>query len=202
MSLCLAILERAQRPRARVAIRLIGLLSRTKPDEIARIVLYRPTFFGRPFLKLMRAVMRGPSEWTVGERELLAAFVSRRNACAFCAGVHSHVAALASGAEVTTADLDNLSGAAFAEPLKATLDVLAKSAGSGEGPTPADVAAARQAGVSDQALYDALHIAFAFNVVNRLADAFGATYEGEEGRRRTAAGLLRGGYRVPDFFLR
>ena len=29
------------------------------------------------------ALMRGPSEWTVGERELFAAFVSRVNQCPF-----------------------------------------------------------------------------------------------------------------------
>jgi hypothetical protein len=29
------------------------------------------------------AVMRGPSEWTVGERELFAAFTSKLNQCPF-----------------------------------------------------------------------------------------------------------------------
>jgi hypothetical protein len=41
-----------------------------------------------------------------------------------------------------------------------------------------------------------------FDVINRLADTFGASFEGEEGRRRTAAGLYRMGYKVPGFFLR
>jgi uncharacterized peroxidase-related enzyme len=202
MSLRLAILERNQRLRARLAIRLIGLRSRTKPDDVARIILYRPALFGRPFLRLVRAVMRGPSDWSDGDRELFAAFVSRRNSCTFCAGVHSHVATLASGAEVATDDLDRWSGGAFAAPIEATLTVLAKLAGSGEDLTPADIAAARRAGVSDQALDDALHIAFAFNVINRLADAFGASYEGDAGRRLTAAGLYRDAYRVPGYFLR
>jgi hypothetical protein len=67
---------------------------------------------------------------------------------------------------------------------------------------PEDVTAARQVGVSDQALADALHVAFLFNVINRLADVFGANYEGDDGRRLTAAGLYRQAYQVPDFFLR
>ena len=202
MSTRLAILERGQRLRARVAFRLIGLRSRTKPDDIARIILYRPAFFGRPYLRLLREVMRGKSDWTVGERELFAAFVSRRNSCKFCASIHSHVSTLASGREVTPDDLDNWSAAAFSDPVKAVLGVLSKLMDSPGALTPEDVAAARRAGVSDQALDDALHVAFLFNVINRLADAFGASYEGEEGRQRTAAGLYRDGYQVPDFFLR
>jgi hypothetical protein len=51
------------------------------------------------------------------------------------------------------------------------------------------------------AVTDALHVAFLFNVVNRLADAFGASYKGEQGRRLTAAGLYREDYKVPAFFL-
>ncbi|MGH2583456.1 MAG: carboxymuconolactone decarboxylase family protein [Dehalococcoidia bacterium] len=201
MSLRLRILERSQRLRARVAFRLIGLRSRTMPDDIARILLYRPAFFGRPYLRLLRTVMRGRSEWTVGERELFAAFVSRRNACTFCTGIHSHVSTLASGRELTAADLDNWSSAAFSEPVTATLALLATLMGS-QALTAEDVASTRHAGVSDQALSEALHVAFLFNVINRLADVFGAGYEGDAGRRRTAAALYREGYQVPGFFLR
>jgi uncharacterized peroxidase-related enzyme len=202
MTMRLTILERSQRLRARVAIRLIGLRIRTKPDDIARIMLYRPAFFGRPYLRLLREVMRGPSAWTVGERELFAAFVSRRNACNFCTSVHSHVSTLALGEEVSVEDLDNWSGAPFREPVKATLGVLARLMDTTQPLTPEDVAPARQAGVSDEALHEAIHVAFLFDVINRLADVFGASYEGEAGRRLTAAGLFRGGYRVPGFFLR
>jgi len=56
--------------------------------------------------------------------------------------------------------------------------------------------------VSEQALQDALHVAFLFNVVNRLADGLGASYEGVEGRRRTAAALYGMGYREPGVLLR
>jgi DNA-binding response OmpR family regulator len=43
----------------------------------------RQHFFGLPHSSHTQVVMRGPSEWSVGERELFAAFVSRLNACAF-----------------------------------------------------------------------------------------------------------------------
>lgn len=51
--------------------------------DVVKTLAFRPAFFGDPFNQLIDEVMRGPSEWTVGERELFAAFVSDRNRCAF-----------------------------------------------------------------------------------------------------------------------
>ena len=50
---------------------------------VVRTLLYRKEFFGRPFSELTQQVMRGPSPWSVGEREMFAAFVSRLNQCVF-----------------------------------------------------------------------------------------------------------------------
>ena len=50
---------------------------------VVRTLRYRKEFFGHPFSELTEQVMRGPSEWTVGEREMFAAFVSRLNQCVF-----------------------------------------------------------------------------------------------------------------------
>jgi hypothetical protein len=50
---------------------------------VVRTLLYRKEFFGRPWSELTQQVMRGPSPWTVGERETFAAFVSRLNQCVF-----------------------------------------------------------------------------------------------------------------------
>ena len=50
---------------------------------VVRTLLYRKEFFGRPWSALTHQVMRGPSEWTVAERETFAAVVSRFNQCVF-----------------------------------------------------------------------------------------------------------------------
>ena len=50
---------------------------------VVRTLRYRKEFFGHPFSELTQQVMRGPSDWTVGEREMFAAFVSRLNQCVF-----------------------------------------------------------------------------------------------------------------------
>lgn len=61
-------------------MRLLGL----PPLDIVRTALYRPNFFGKPFMAVVNGVLRGEtSSWTVTERELLATFVSSRNQCVF-----------------------------------------------------------------------------------------------------------------------
>ncbi len=50
---------------------------------VVRTLRYRKEFFGASFSELTQQVMRGPSPWKVGERELFAAFVSRLNQCVF-----------------------------------------------------------------------------------------------------------------------
>jgi len=63
-----------------ILIRLVGM--RRVPD-IVKTLMYRPEFWGSPMCDWTQAVMRGPSEWSVGERELFAAFTSRLNQCLF-----------------------------------------------------------------------------------------------------------------------
>jgi hypothetical protein len=55
------------------------------PDAlgVVKTLLYRPDRFGRPFSDVLDVAMRGPSEWSPGERELFAAFTSLLNQCPF-----------------------------------------------------------------------------------------------------------------------
>ncbi len=54
-----------------------------EPSGVLRTLHYRPESFGRPFSDALDAAMRGPSDWSAGERELFAAFVSSLNQCPF-----------------------------------------------------------------------------------------------------------------------
>jgi len=55
------------------------------PDApgVIRTLMYRPELFGRPFSDAVDRALRGPSEWSAGERELFAAFTSLLNQCPF-----------------------------------------------------------------------------------------------------------------------
>jgi len=52
-------------------------------SSVATMIQHRPELFGQPFSEALQQVMRGPSDWTVAERELFAAFVSSLNQCPF-----------------------------------------------------------------------------------------------------------------------
>jgi hypothetical protein len=54
-----------------------------EPPDVLKTLHYRPEIFGRPFSDALDLAIRGDSDWTAGERELFAAFVSSLNQCPF-----------------------------------------------------------------------------------------------------------------------
>jgi hypothetical protein len=55
----------------------------TEPMGVQKTLRYRPEIFGRPFSDALHVALRGPSDWSPGERELFAAFTSLLNRCHF-----------------------------------------------------------------------------------------------------------------------
>ena len=79
----LKVVERGGRFADRMMFAVIRIMSGFRAPDVVRTLSYRPSFFGQHHRAHTHAVMRGPSPWTVGERELMAAFVSRLNQCEF-----------------------------------------------------------------------------------------------------------------------
>jgi hypothetical protein len=67
----------------RLLFGIIRVVSGFRAPGVVRTLAYRADFFGGPHNALTQAVMRGPSAWSEGERELFAAFVSKLNQCPF-----------------------------------------------------------------------------------------------------------------------
>ena len=76
-------IESGQKLSKKFVLALIRLKLGERAPDVLRTVWYRPDFFGNHYGRYLNAVMRGPSDWSVGERELFAAFVSKLNQCAF-----------------------------------------------------------------------------------------------------------------------
>ena len=51
--------------------------------DVVKTLYYRPELFGRAFSSLTHVLLRGESDWSVGERELFAAYTAHLNKCPF-----------------------------------------------------------------------------------------------------------------------
>jgi len=62
---------------------LLTLKHRVRVPDVIRTLCYRQELFGTPYNGWIQELLRGPSAWSVWERELFAAFTSRLNRCEF-----------------------------------------------------------------------------------------------------------------------
>ena len=178
---------------AKVLFAFIRAVSGQPVPDAARLAFYRPEFHSK--IKFTHEAMRGPSAWSVGDRELMAAYVSKMNQCEFCVGAHTAVAAMAYQDEArVSAVFSNLETAPIEEPLRATLRMLGKLTREHQVDV-SDMRAVLAAGASQEQVKDALAVCFAFNVTGRLADAFEFSMPGPKGFEAGAKYLLSRGYR-------
>jgi uncharacterized peroxidase-related enzyme len=191
----LDILNRGYRPATRLLFALIKMASGHPLPDAARLVFYRPDFYGARAKEFTHAAMRGTSTWSVGDRELMAAYVSMLNDSAFCIGAHSATARRAyENGPMVAAALADLESAPLQEPLRATLRMLGKLTAEGQ-LSAEDIQHVLSTGVTPQQVEDALAVCVAFNTTNRLADAFGFEVLSPEGFEAGAKYLLKRGYR-------
>jgi uncharacterized peroxidase-related enzyme len=141
---------------------IVGLLA-FKPETAATISAFT------------QQLLRGPSSLTPGERELIAAVVSRRNECQFCARAHTAAAQHVTGdRDLVDAVIRDPASAPVSEKMRALLGVASKVQSSGLDVTDDDIAAVRAAGASDEDLHDAVLVAAAFCMFNRYVDGLAA----------------------------
>ncbi|GAA4493277.1 hypothetical protein GCM10023191_030460 [Actinoallomurus oryzae] len=191
----LDILNRGYRPGTKLLFALVRLFSGHPMPDAARLVFYRPDFYGARAKEFTHEAMRGPSAWSVGDRELMAAYVSKVNGSAFCIGAHTATASRAyqDGPRVA-AVLADLESAPVEEPLRATLRMLGRLTADGK-LSPDDIREVLATGVSARQIEDALAVCAAFDTTGRLADAFGFAMLSPEGFEAGAKYLLKRGYR-------
>lgn len=128
----------------------------------------------RPLCEYHDCLLRDHSPLTVGQRELIAAYVSGVNACTFCHGAHT-MAARAFGVDESVFEelIDNLDGAAVDEKMKPILRYVGKLTRTPSRMTEADAKAVYDAGWSEQALFDAVSVCALFNFMNRIVEGTG-----------------------------
>jgi uncharacterized peroxidase-related enzyme len=128
----------------------------------------------RPLGELTEAAMRGPSPFSQGQRELIAAYVSGLNACVYCHGTHVAVAeACGVAPDLVKALLADIETAPLEAKMKPVLRYARKLTLSPARVTEADAAAVYGAGWGDDALYATALVTALFNFYNRLVDGVG-----------------------------
>jgi uncharacterized peroxidase-related enzyme len=178
----------------RLLISFISLVSGMRLPDAARVAFYHKDFFGVPMGAWTQAAMRGPSDWSVGERELMAAMVAKWNSCEFCVRAHGAVAAKILQQPAIDAALANFRTAPISEGLKETLaflEIMTLRPAQLSGANAKDVF---RTGVSRQALTDAIAVAAIFNIVTRYADALDFAMPRPDEFERAANMLLKRGY--------
>jgi uncharacterized peroxidase-related enzyme len=191
----LAILDHGHGFGTKVLFALIRTVSRKPVLDVIKLVKYRADFFGDPMQGVTHEAMRGPSAWSVPDRELMAAVVAQTNECAFCTQAHAAVAGAAYHDDARVAAvLADVDAANVEEPLRVTLRMLRKLTRE-HAVTAEDMREVLAAGVSREQVEDALAACFAFNTMARLADAFEFFVPDRAALDAGAKYLLARGYR-------
>lgn len=178
----------------RLLIGFISMVSRMRLPDAARVAFYHKEFFSTPMGVWTHAAMRGPSPWSIAERELMAAMVAKWNSSAFCVGAHGAVAAKTMKRPSVDAVLADFRSAPISPALKAVLAFLEIMTLRPMVLSAEHAAAALRSGVTDDALLDAIAVATVFNIIARYADALEFAMPSAEEFDRAATILLKRGY--------
>ena len=79
----LEILNSGHRLKWKAMFAMMRVVSRARVPDVIKTLTYRPEFLGNYLNEVFQEAMRGPSEWSVAEREMMASFVSKANECEF-----------------------------------------------------------------------------------------------------------------------
>jgi alkylhydroperoxidase family enzyme len=108
---------------------------------------------------------------------------------------HGAVASLVLGEDLVERTLEDHTTAGLDSRLQTTISLLEQMTLQPEKVSEVEVQRALAAGVSREALDDAIHICFLFNMIVRVADAMDFEVPTREEARRNAKIVLRRGYR-------
>jgi uncharacterized peroxidase-related enzyme len=126
-----------------------------------------------PLIQFHEALLRGPSPFTEGERELIAAYVSGLNHCRYCHGVHSATAELLGiRRELVDSKID-IDTAAVDPKMRPVLRYARKLTQQPSRLTQADADAIFAVGWEEAALYYTVAVTALFNFMNRLVEGMG-----------------------------
>lgn len=159
-------------------------------DATALSIMKMRPDFQVPMVEAHEVLMRGTSPLSEGERELIAAYVSGLNECAYCYGVHSQAAVNYGFDEaVLRAMVKDLPSAPVDAKLRPLLAYAGKLTKNPAQMTDADAQAVYDAGWDEAALHEAILVTCLFNFMNRLLE--GHDVHGNEAMYKERGAMLK-----------
>ena len=157
--------------------------TRTLLDKARRNVGFLPNVFAaytvrpehlRRWIRHFNEIMRGESQLTAAEREMIGVVVSAENRCLYCLVSHgAELRQLIGDAVLADRIAYDYRRADLDERTQAMLDYAVKITRTPVECSAADVDHLRSLGFSDQAIFDIAETAAMYNFTNRLASATG-----------------------------
>jgi len=117
-------------------------------------------------VRFTEEVMRGPSPLSPGIRELIGAYVSKKNQYCFCSNAHAAAAAQFLEPDLVEEVLHDLEGSRLDAAHKELFRYVGKLVENPAGIAAEDVGRLKEAGWSEEAIYDALTVASVFRFYN------------------------------------
>jgi len=184
---------------AGIAIKKMREEGRTVP-EILHLFRYK-TRTTDPLVRLTDEVMRGPSPLSPGLRELIGAYISKKNHYSFCTLAHAAAAGEYMEKDLVEEVLCDLDGSRLDAAHKSLLRFVGKVVEDRSSVTASDVEPVKAAGFSDEAIYDAITVASLFCFYNTWNAGAGVREMNPAGYAYSGEVLKKRGY-LMDFSLR
>lgn len=170
----------------------VPLKDESSPGIVGLLQTFPDT--GRCLVQLAEHMLRRNTPGlSMGEREIIAGYVSRLSNCVFCDLSHSEVGeAMLGKPGIVEAAICDLANADLSPIMKALLPIAAKIQRDPKSVSADDANRAHRAGASHQDIHDTVLIAAAFCMFNRYVDGLGTTVPTDrsayqEGVERTIA---------------
>lgn len=169
---------------------------------VRSLFVYRPET-AAPLNALVQVLLHNPHPtMSPGERELIAAYVSKLNDCKYCATVHGAIARhhLGNDGELVSNVMTDMTTSRVSNKLKTLLAIAEAVQKGGKEVKPREIEAARAAGATDLEIHDTVLIAATFCMFNRYVDGL-ATWTPEDPALYDRMGKQRAeeGYLTPPF---
>jgi uncharacterized peroxidase-related enzyme len=146
---------------------------------IRSLFMFRPET-GKILCALAQVLLRGESDLSSAERELIATYVSHLNECMFCMSSHAAASRCLFDEQPGIVDdvLKDMNHSGISNKMKALLHIAGLVRSSGKEVKEIDVVAARNAGATERDIHDTVLIAASFSMFNRYVDGLGSLTPG------------------------